>query len=40
MKTVASCWPSPVDTALVSVGLLVLLAAIYAVLSAPAPGRP
>ena len=39
LKTAAPCWTSPIDTALVSVGLLVLLAAIYAVLSAPAPRR-
>jgi hypothetical protein len=40
LNTAASCWTSPVDTALVSVGLLVLLAAIYAVLSVTAPLRP
>ena len=40
LKTAASCWTSPVDTAIFSIGLLVLLAAIYAVLSTPAPGRP
>jgi hypothetical protein len=40
LRTAASCWTSPVDTAVFSVGLLVLLAAIYAALSGPAPGRP